>query len=71
MARNKAPSNAVKTAAIVGTPAAVIGGYVASIVSSKYGVPFEVAGAGIALLAHGFTTLTALLSRGGRRGEAD
>lgn len=71
MARTKQPSNAVKNTAIVGTPAAVVGGFIAMAVAQKYAIPLEVAGAGIALLAHGFSTVTAWLSRGGRRGESD
>lgn len=71
MSRTKSPSNAIKNAAVIGTPAAVIGGYIAAIASAKWGVPMEVAGAGIAVLAHGFSVLTGFLSRGGRRGESE
>lgn len=56
---------------MLGTPAAVIGGYLAAEASRKWGVPLEVAGSAIAVLASGFTSLIAMFSRGGRKGEAD
>jgi len=71
MSRVKKPSNAVTKSAALGGPAAVIGGYLAAKVALKLGVPLDVAGSAIAVLATGFTSVVAWVARGGRKGEAD
>jgi len=71
MPRVKRPSNAVTRSAALSAPAAILGGYVAAEVARRWGVPVEVAGSAIAVLASGFTAIVAFFARGGRQGEAD
>lgn len=71
MSRQKKPSNAVVKGAAVGTPWSIIASYAAVRLSTKYGLPIDVAAAGVGLLVGGIQSFAHYFARGGRQGEAD
>ena len=44
-------SRAVRDSVVVGTPAAIVGGYLGAVAAAKLGLPVEVTGAALSLLA--------------------
>lgn len=68
--RSVTPSNAVVKAIGYGTPASIVFGYVAGVISVKYKIPLEVATAGLGMIVSGITASFAYFARGGRRGES-
>lgn len=63
------PSNAVTKGVAIGAPLNLVQAFLVMRLSSRYSIPVDVAGAGIALVAQGISSAISYFSRGGRQGE--
>ena len=58
----KAKSKAVKNSVVLGTPTAIVGGFLGALAAQKLGIPPDVAGAALSMLASGTASLIAHLT---------